>query len=177
MDYIPVDREDIRQQLEDANYQIEKFLNYVEKLKKSLSSISSCEGLLSLITYKEEYNKPSKSKLQKRTKEENLQFRNQVEKLSKLLLPNLSAVEQQRLMSDVGIYNACETYAKLLRMGYTDALIEQAVHNAVRDAFWAKQFRTLVKLLRKNRDDVFYIDVFLAMNMKSTKVSIPKIVR
>ncbi len=167
----------IKQQLEDANYQIEKFIHFVEKLKKSLSSLSKCEGLLSLSICNEEYNKPTKDKSAKRMKEEVLQHRSKVIELTKMILPNVSQLEKERLVSDTSTSNACIMYSKLVKLGYTDKAIHQAVYNATRDVFWSKQFRTLMKLHRKNKDEVYYIDVFLAINAKATKVNIPRVVR
>ena len=57
-----------------------------------------------------------------------------------------------------------ETFDKLLRIDkYTSLQIKNAIVNGNRDEFWSKQFQSPNKLRNKNKDEVKYIDVFLAL--------------
>ena len=173
---IPIEKEQIRKQLEDANYQIEKFFHMIEQLKKSLLEVHKMRGIF------QENSPEITAKIQPAekkniTKEEQEKFVPKIEKLNKMIYPHISELERKRTAEKSTMKKNCYIYSKLLKLGYTDSSIEQAVYNATRDNFWSKQFRTLSKLIRKNKDDIYYIDVFLAINRKSTKVNIPTIIR
>lgn len=90
----------------------------------------------------------------------------------------LSGIELKRVQSAAGLRNAANEVAKLLKTGYTEAQIVQAVTDATNEPFWRKQFRSMLKLTRKNKDGVPYIDVFLALNQKNHKLpsNRPKII-
>jgi len=63
--------------------------------------------------------------------------------------------------------NWIDTIDKLIKLDkYSKAEIEKAVKNATHDQFWAKQFLSLVKLRKKDKDGVSYISKFLQLNHK-----------
>ena len=56
---------------------------------------------------------------------------------------------------------------KLIRIdNYSKEEIKKAVINAVSDEFWHKQFLSLVKLRKKDKDEVTYISKFLQLKNK-----------
>ncbi len=58
-----------------------------------------------------------------------------------------------------------DTIDKLIRLdNFSKTEIEQAVDAALKDEFWFKNFQSLTKLRRKNKDNVKYIQVFLTLN-------------
>jgi hypothetical protein len=116
-----------------------------------------------------------KSKVNKTN--ENAEYIPVVQKLYAEYFANLPALEYKKLTSPSSMNESADVYRKLLKHGYTADAIRQAVHSARRDAFWSQQFRSMRKLIRKNRDGVSYIDVFLAMNQQNHKMAIPKIIR
>jgi hypothetical protein len=64
-----------------------------------------------------------------------------------------------------------DTVDKLIRVDkYSKEEIERVVKHTRTDAFWAKNFLTLNKLRKKNKDDVTYFEVFKA-NLKKVKVN------
>ena len=92
------------------------------------------------------------------------------EKCHKIMLPYLSEHEVKRVQSAPGLRSAASEVRKLLKWGYTEAQIVQAVTDAANEPFWRTNFRSLLKLSRKNRDGTPYIDVFLALNQKHHKL-------
>lgn len=100
------------------------------------------------------------------------------EKCHLIMARYLSGIELKRVQSAAGLRNAANEVAKLLKTGYTEAQIVQAVTDATNEPFWRKQFRSMLKLTRKNKDGVPYIDVFLALNQKNHKLpsNRPKII-
>lgn len=107
----------------------------------------------------------------------NEEYRQKIEKLYKQYFLHLSDIEIARQVANDNMQHSLAIYDKLIRSGYTHQLIEQAVRDATNDAFWRLQFRSFRKLTRKNKDGVQYIDVFLALNRKQHKLSVPKIIR
>lgn len=180
MDGMPQNRENYEMIKSSVFYEIERLSHFsrkVEKLVKELKEISS-----SLI-YNTSINKPSNLKSSNREKlknldnEENRAIWEKVEKQQKMIFRNLSEIEKKRLDTDKARLIAMESYQKLVKLGYTDAMINQAIYDASNDIFWSKQFRSYAKLLRKNKDGVLYIDIFLALNQKSHKLPVPRIIR
>lgn len=92
------------------------------------------------------------------------------EKCHKIMLPYLSEHEVKRVQSAPGLRSAASEVRKLLKWGYTEAQIVQAVTDAANEPFWRTNFRSLLKLSRRNRDGVPYIDVFLALNQRNHKL-------
>lgn len=86
------------------------------------------------------------------------------------MLPYLSEIEAKRLQGGPGMIAAAKEVRKLMKSGYTEAQIVQAVKDATNEPFWRPNFRSLLKLSRKNRDGTPYIDVFLALNQKHHKL-------
>ena len=86
------------------------------------------------------------------------------------MLPYLSEIEAKRLKGGPGMVAAAKEVCKLIKLGYTEAQIVQAVKDATNEPFWRPNFRSLLKLSRKNRDGTPYIDVFLALNQKHHKL-------
>jgi hypothetical protein len=82
----------------------------------------------------------------------------------------LNPMELERMNSSNAMKQNAGVMAKLLQAGYTNEHILQAVTDAANDPFWRKQFRSLLKLTRKNKDGVMYIDVFLALNQTNHKL-------
>jgi hypothetical protein len=109
--------------------------------------------------------------------EQNMQYLQIVQNMYSKHFAQLSDIEFQRVTSPKSIMDGADVYRQLLKQGYTAQSIEQAVYSARMDSFWNGQFRTLRKLLRKNKDGVLYIDVFLALNQSRHKLSVPKIIR
>lgn len=93
-----------------------------------------------------------------------------VQKLIALIARNCSELEAARLQSKTSMRQAQAMYLKLLKQGYTKQHIFQAVTDATSDDFWSRQFRSLLKLGRKDKDGVLYIDKFLALRQKSHKL-------
>jgi hypothetical protein len=79
-------------------------------------------------------------------------------------------MELERMKSSNALKQSAGVMAKLLQAGYTNEHILQAVTDAANDQFWRKQFRSLLKLTRKNKDGVMYVDVFLALNQNNHKL-------
>lgn len=180
MDGMPHNRENYELIKNSVFHEIERlshFARKVEKLANELKDISRN------IVYNTSINIPLKSKSTKREKlknldnEENREIWNKVENQQKSIFANLSEIERNRMNKEKAQLIAIETYLKLTKAGYTDTMINQAIYNACSDSFWAKQFRSYAKLYRKNKDGVFYIDVFLSLNQKSHKIAVPKIIR
>jgi hypothetical protein len=181
MDGMPYNREDLEELAKKTEYELLKISQFLEKMEEMsknagtslrfILSILNKDNIPSIVT-----SKKSK-KEQKIQKEQILQNRQKIQILQEMIFPHISKIERSRLESERGILIACETFDKLIQKGYTDEMIKQAVFNATRDEFWSRQFRSLAKLLRKNRDEVLYIDIFLAIGVKNHKISIPKIVR
>lgn len=86
------------------------------------------------------------------------------------MLPYLNEIEAKRLQGGPGMMAAAKEVRKLMKSGYTEAQIVQAVKDATNEPFWRPNFRSLLKLSRKNRDGTPYIDVFLALNQKHHKL-------
>jgi len=82
----------------------------------------------------------------------------------------LNPMELERMNSSNALKQSAGVMAKLLQAGYTNEHILQAVTDAANDPFWRKQFRSLLKLTRKNKDGVMYVDVFLALNQTNHKL-------
>lgn len=82
----------------------------------------------------------------------------------------LSEMEFSRANSATGRNAAAKEVQKLLNAGYSAAQVVQAVRDASNEPFWRKQFRSIAKLTRKNKDNVPYIDVFLALNQTKHKL-------
>lgn len=60
-----------------------------------------------------------------------------------------------------------DMFDKLIRIdGYTPIQIQEAISNACNDLFWGKNFLSPLKLREKNKDKVYYIDVFLKIEPK-----------
>lgn len=181
MDGMPYDRENLEELAKKTEYELLKISQFLQKMEEmSKNAGTSLRFILSILNKDNipEIVTSKKSKKEKNLqKEQILQNLQKVQKLQELIFPHISKIERDRLESKRGLFIACETYDKLIKKGYTDTMIHQAVFNATRDEFWSRQFRSLAKLLRKNRDEVFYIDVFLGIGSKNHKVSIPKIVR
>ena len=181
MDMIPYEKQNIEELAKRTEYEISKISEFLSKIEIFVKNASHSLSILSYIYNKNNIPKIVVSKKSKNQRNEEkqrfLQNQQKVEKLQKMLFPLISQIEQNRLESDRGILVGCQTYDKLLKLGYTEQMIEQSVFNATRDEFWSKQFRSLAKLLRKNKDDVLYIDIFLAIGQKNHKVAIPRIVR
>lgn len=57
---------------------------------------------------------------------------------------------------------AAEIYHELKSKGYGKEKVKQAVLFAVNDPFWKVNFRTPMKLLKKDKEGSLYIDVFLS---------------
>ena len=106
-----------------------------------------------------------------------VQYEEKIKYLYKKYFLHLSKLEIDRQILSDNMQHSLVAYDKLIRAGYTNQLIEQAVQDALNDSFWRLQFRSFRKLIRKNKDGVQYIDVFLALNRKQHKLSIPKIIR
>lgn len=118
------------------------------------------------------------AKIEKISKIDNsAEYEENIKNLYKKHFMHLSEFEIERQISRENMQHSLATYDKLIRTGYTKELIEQAVQDAMNDAFWRLQFRSFRKLTRKNKDGVQYIDVFLALNRKQHKLSVPKIIR
>lgn len=90
----------------------------------------------------------------------------------------VSEIEAQRLQSAPGFKSAVIEVQKLMKTGYSEREIVQAVKDAANEPFWRKNFRSMLKLSRKNKDGVMYIDLFLALNQKNHKLPTnrPKII-
>ncbi len=181
---MPQNRENYEMSKNAIFYEIERISHLFEKMQKVTKELNN--ALRYLISYSIEYNIPEKQncenrenrkKLEKLNNEQKCDFRKKVEKHIKLIKQNLSVMEAERIESETSVNSAIVTYAKLLEMGYTETLIYQAIQDASNDSFWSKQFRSYPKLLRKNKDGVFYIDVFLALKQRQHKLSIPRIIR
>lgn len=179
MDFIPYDEENLKEIRKRTEYEISKILQFLQKIENiAKNAHDSLRLLYNIYNNNLEKVEEKKSEISKKIKnEEILKNKEKVEKLHQMIFPHISSMEKNRLQSDKGILIACETYHNLRKKGYEDNMIHQAVFNATKDLFWSRQFRSLAKLTRKNRDDVYYIDVFLAIGQKNHKVSIPKIVR
>lgn len=181
MDMIPYEKQNIEELAKRTEYEISKISEFLSKIEIFVKNASHSLSILSYIYNKNNIPEIVVSKKSKNQRNEEkqrfLQNQQKVEKLQKMIFPLISQIEQNRLESDRGILVGCQTYDKLLKLGYTEPMIHQAVFNATRDEFWSKQFRSLAKLLRKNKDDVLYIDIFLAIGQKNHKVAIPRIVR
>ena len=93
-----------------------------------------------------------------------------MERAGVILSRYLNHVETERLNSKKAKEQAADVMRKLLKQGYTKQHILQAVTDATNNEFWRKQFRSLLKLSRKNADGVPYIDVFLALNQNAHKL-------
>lgn len=118
------------------------------------------------------------AKTSKNNKTDNfIQYEENIKYLYKKYFSHLSKLEIDRQISSDNMQHSLVAYDKLIRSGYTKQLIEQAVQDALNDSFWRLQFRSFRKLIRKNKDGVQYIDVFLALNRKQHKLPIPKIIR
>lgn len=181
MDMIPYDRQNIEELAKRTEYEISKISELLSKIENFTKNASHSLSIISYVLKNKNIPEIVTSKKSKNQRNEEkqrfLQNQQKVEKLQKMLFPLISQIERNRLESDRGVLVACQTYDKLLKLGYSESMIHQAVFNATRDGFWSKQFRSLAKLLRKNKDDVLYIDIFLAIGQKNHKVAIPRIVR
>ena len=93
-----------------------------------------------------------------------------MEQAGALLSVYLNHVELERMQSKRAKEQAADVMRKLLQQGYTKQHILQAVTDANNSEFWRRQFRSLLKLTRKNADGVPYIDVFLALNQNAHKL-------
>ena len=112
-------------------------------------------------------SKKSPEKIVKNEHPEHAEF---AKRLADLIGANLSPIENSRLQAKNVQIEYRKTIATLLKQGYTKDHILQAVTDATRDQFWCKQFRTLNKLNRKNKEGVLYIDIFLALRQKQHKL-------
>jgi len=181
MDGMPYEKENLEELAKKTEYEILKIAEFLQKIeflsKNASQSLRFIISILNKDNIPEIVTSQKSKKDRKIQKEQILQNSQKVQKLQELIFPHISEIERNRLKSERGIFVACETYDKLIQKGYDDRMIYQAVFNATRDEFWSRQFRSLAKLLRKNRDEVLYIDVFLGIGLKNHKVSIPKIVR
>jgi hypothetical protein len=180
MDGIPYEKQNIEEIAKRQEYEIMKIIEFLKKIENfSKNAVSILSNIVYIYNKNnaEILNCQNERKSQKSKKAQFLQNRQKVENLQKLIFPNLSQIEQKRQESEKAILVACEIYDKLIKKGYDERMIHQAVYSASRDQFWSKQFRSLAKLLRKNKDDIYYIDIFLSIDQKNHKISIPKIVR
>ena len=94
---------------------------------------------------------------------------NLASKCTAVIARYLNPMELERMNSSNALKQNAGVMAKLLQAGYTNEHILQAVTDAANDPFWRKQFRSLLKLTRKNKDSVMYVDVFLALNQTNHK--------
>lgn len=172
---------------EQVLHELDKIERFVRNAKKALNVIFANNPenenpstiILSSINTKnngEEKNGKEQNKQNKRN-EENKQYLQIVQNLYSSYFASLPDIEYQRLTSSKYVMDGADVYRQLLKQGYTKQNIEQAIFSARRDSFWSNQFRTMRKLLRKNKDGVLYMDVFLALNQASHKLSVPKIIR
>jgi hypothetical protein len=179
MDNLPMNRESYEMLKTSVLSEIDKlehFAEKVQKLAKELTLIS--RNILYSIDNNAENEKLQKlQNSQKLAKEEKELILQKITKHFSLMAKNLNSLETERLYSKRATEVAIETYCKLLKLGYTEQLIAQSVQDACNDSFWSRQFRSYPKLLRKNKDGVFYIDVFLSLRQNSHKLSIPKVIR
>lgn len=180
MDGMPQNRENYDLIKNSVFHEIERLSHFAQKVQKLANELNDISRN---ILYNTSINIPSKQNLSNREKlknldnEENRIIWQKVENQQKSILSNLSEIERNRMNKEKAQLIAVESYLKLSKLGYTDAMINQAIYNACSDSFWSKQFRSYAKLLRKNKDGIYYIDVFLSLNQKSHKISLPKIIR
>lgn len=179
--------ETAKQHAEQVLHELEKIERFVRNAKKALSALyvqneQNINPSTIILTSNnmsnnaKEKNENGQNKQSKKS-EENKQYLHIVQNIYSSYFNNLPDIEYQRLTSAKSILDGADVYRQLLKQGYTKQNIEQAIYSARRDSFWSNQFRTMRKLLRKNKDGVLYMDVFLALNQSSHKLSVPKIIR
>lgn len=64
---------------------------------------------------------------------------------------------------------AAEIYHELKSKGYDKDKVKRAVLFAVNDQFWKANFRTPMKLLKKDKEGTLYIDLFLSLSQEETR--------
>lgn len=102
-------------------------------------------------------NKPIKLSKPKNISNE---IKNFTASLSKLFPQDITSK-----LKDNEKWNWIDTIDKLIRIDkFTNKEIEKAVNAGRNSDFWNKQFLSLIKLRKKNKDDIKYINVFLNLN-------------
>ena len=181
MDGMPQNRETYEELKNSVFYEIERLTHFAEKVQKLAKELNDISRNIVYIYNKnnipEKSNEQNRTNLQNLTNEQKHEITTKIKKHQDLMFRNLSELERQRQLTPRAIQVALETYVKLTKLGYTDKLIDQAIHDACTDSFWSRQFRAYPKLLRKNKDGVYYIDVFLSINQHKHKLFIPKVIR
>lgn len=196
MDGAPYNKEQVQIDAEKVIAEVERLQKYMQKFKKTFSALfyeninnddsvqtdEKCSDRSIIHTNTNTiYNIPDGSNLHQIDKMEktnkNDKYVENVKILTTKYFHTLSSFEYNRLFENQTLKEAANVYGKLISLGYSDKLIEQAVQDARNDAFWTVQFRSLRKLVRKNKDGVLYIDVFLALKQHKHKLTIPKIIR
>lgn len=202
MDGIPQNRENYEKVKNEVFCEIERFEYLCEKVQKLTNEMKNIVRFISYSysmyskdnkPYDSEFekidncqnldkcqktSKPSKSEIPtKKIKVDNLENVEFVRKLNKMIEPQLHEIEKARLWNNRSYETSDQIIRTLKKQGYTEQVIQQAVYNATRDEFWCRQFRSIAKLSRKNRDGVMYVDIFIAINQKNTKISVPRVVR
>lgn len=196
MDGAPYNREQLRIEAEKVIAEVERLQKYVQKFKKSFSALfyENDENVDTVQTDSKSanrsiihtntntiYNIPNGANLHQIERTGKIAKNDKYVENAKMLITKyfhtLSSFEYNRLLEKQALLDAAHVYGKLISLGYTDKLIEQAVQDARNDAFWTMQFRSLRKLVRKNKDGVLYVDVFLALKQHKHKLTVPKIIR
>jgi len=82
-----------------------------------------------------------------------------------------SIVGLKKPKEDWQVYEVWLNDMRLLNnRGYDRDKILKAMENAINDDFWRDNFYSISKLNRKNKYDIYFIDVFLDIKIKQTKV-------
>jgi len=82
-----------------------------------------------------------------------------------------SIVGLKKPKEDWQVYEVWLNDMRLLNnRGYDRNKILKAMEKAINDDFWRDNFYSISKLNRKNKYDIYFIDVFLDMKIKQTKV-------
>lgn len=196
MDGAPYNREQMQIDAEKVLAEIERLQKYVNKFKKTFSDLfynnagndeneqTMQKDADSSLIYNTIYNTNKRddgANLNQITKKKKRAESEKYVETAKMLINKyfhtLSSFERERLMESQALKEASDAYAKLISLGYSHKLIEQAIQDARNDTFWSQQFRSLRKLTRKNKDGVLYVDIFLALKQNKHKLTVPKIIR
>jgi hypothetical protein len=94
-----------------------------------------------------------------------------VKKHNESIFRHLTPQEMAYLNTRDQFVLACKAYEKLNKLGYNDAMIEQAIFNAFRDQFWQEKFRHFKALANTSKNGVLVIENLLKIGQSKHKLS------